>query len=123
MQLMCKDSEFIYIEEECNSRVRIVALARVIVFYKLTKIEAELIDMIAPHHRAELHDVVVLPECRSRGYARMLVEKAIEYAKSTDAQRIVLTSRDNKEGAQTLYRSVGFRPVERQSPMFELKLT
>jgi ribosomal protein S18 acetylase RimI-like enzyme len=85
-------------------------MARVIVLYKLTKIEAE------------LHDVVVLPEYRSKGYARLLVEKAIEYARESDAQRIVLTSRDNKEGAQTLYRSVGFLPVERQSPMFELVL-
>ncbi|HKG91509.1 MAG TPA: GNAT family N-acetyltransferase [Gemmatimonadaceae bacterium] len=56
-----------------------------------------------------LHDVIVDPEYRGRGVARLLLDAALAHLKSRGAPRVVLTTAERNEEAQRLFESAGFR--------------
>ena len=55
-----------------------------------------------------IEDVVVDESMRGRSLGRMLVERAIEYARTIGPGTLMLTSRPSREAANALYRSCGF---------------
>jgi ribosomal protein S18 acetylase RimI-like enzyme len=56
-----------------------------------------------------LHDIVVDPEHRGRGAGRLLLDAALEFLKSRDAPRVVLSTAARNAPAQRLFESAGFR--------------
>ena len=58
--------------------------------------------------KAWIEDVVVDTSFRGRGLGRMLVERALAYAREWAPVTVMLTSRPSREAANGLYRSVGF---------------
>lgn len=68
-----------------------------------------LCDYLAPTGRKMwIEDVVVDEATRGRSIGRLLVESAIELAKSIGPGTLMLTSRPSREAANALYRSSGF---------------
>lgn len=68
-----------------------------------------LCDYLAPTGRKMwIEDVVVDEAARGRSIGRLLVNTAIEYAKSIGPGTLMLTSRPSREVANALYRSCGF---------------
>lgn len=68
-----------------------------------------LCDYLAPTGRKMwIEDVVVDEAARGRSIGRILVNTAIEYAKSIGPGTLLLTSRPSREAANALYRSCGF---------------
>lgn len=68
-----------------------------------------LCDYLAPTGRKMwIEDVVVDEAARGRSIGRLLVNTAIEYAKSIGPGTLMLTSRPSREAANALYRSCGF---------------
>ena len=68
-----------------------------------------LCDYFAPTGRKMwIEDVVVDEAARGRSIGRLLVNTAIEYAKSIGPGTLMLTSRPSREAANALYRSCGF---------------
>lgn len=63
---------------------------------------------------AELLLVAVLPECRRRGVAAMLISRAISEVGRRGADAIFLEVRDANHAASALYRAQGFAPVGRR---------
>lgn len=61
----------------------------------------------------ELKRMFVLPEYQGKGYGRLLLEYAIEKACEKQYQKICLDTRKQFSVAQHLYRSVGFREMDR----------
>lgn len=57
---------------------------------------------------AEILTVAVLPEMRRRGFARLLMERMMQDAAAGGAAVMFLDVRQSNEGAQALYRSIGF---------------
>jgi ribosomal protein S18 acetylase RimI-like enzyme len=55
-----------------------------------------------------IEDVVVDEDYRGKGIGKELMMHAMEYAKSTGAKSIDLTSRPSRVAANTLYRELGF---------------
>jgi len=70
--------------------------------------------------KAFVDHLVVAPEARRRGVARLLMGHAIEVASSAGASRIDLTAGDSKAAARELYGSLGF--AERETGSFRLRL-
>lgn len=58
---------------------------------------------------AALIDVYVVPDARRHGVGRALVEAFVAEAASRGAPRVVLRTAAKNEGAQALFRSLGFR--------------
>ncbi len=58
--------------------------------------------------KAWIEDVVVDETLRGKGYGRILMTHAIEFARSTGARSIELTSRPSRIAANRLYRELGF---------------
>ena len=56
-----------------------------------------------------LYDVVVDPAHRRQGAGRKLLEAALEFLRSRDAPRVVLSTAVQNEAAQRLFESAGFR--------------
>lgn len=63
---------------------------------------------------AELLTLGVLPACRRRGHARLLLQAALAEVVQRGAHRIQLEVAENNEGAQMLYRAAGFAPLGRR---------
>ena len=61
----------------------------------------------------ELKRMFVLPEYQGRGYGRLLLEHAITYSQKQKYQKMCLDTRKQFSAAQHLYRSVGFREIEK----------
>lgn len=61
----------------------------------------------------ELKRMYVLPEYQGQGYGKMLLRHAIDYAKEQQYYKICLDTRNQFSAAQHLYRSNGFREMER----------
>ncbi|WP_277640454.1 GNAT family N-acetyltransferase [Wolinella succinogenes] len=59
-----------------------------------------------------LHDVIVSPEARGKGVGRSMLEHLIKEAKRRDYAKVTLEVREDNQGAQTLYQSLGFRESE-----------
>jgi RimJ/RimL family protein N-acetyltransferase len=68
-------------------------------------------------HKAVLWGVLVDPQWRGSGVARMLLERAIAHARDTDVLQINLAVHTENPRAQRLYQSLGFEAygVERRA--------
>lgn len=55
-----------------------------------------------------IEDVVVDYDYRGKGYGKLLVDCAIEYAKSLGVDTLMLTSNPSRIEANKLYQSIGF---------------
>lgn len=75
-----------------------------------------MIHQIAPG-TIEIKRVYTAPPARGLGLGRHIVEAAIEHARTNGAQRMVLDTMRPLVAAQTLYESLGFRPIE---PFYDL---
>jgi ribosomal protein S18 acetylase RimI-like enzyme len=67
---------------------------------------------------AILEDMVVRPDCRSRGAGSMLLEAALAFARSSGCLRVTLLTDAANEAAQRFYRRHGFKT----SPMLPMRL-
>ena len=76
----------------------------------------------------ELKRMFVLPEYQGKGYGKLLLNYAIDYAKEQQYKKICLDTRKQFSAAQHLYRSSGFKETdkyndnERAELYFELGL-
>ncbi len=76
----------------------------------------------------ELKRMFVLPEYQGKGYGRLLLEYAIDYAREQKYNKICLDTRKQFSAAHHLYRSTGFQETakyndnERAELYFELVL-
>lgn len=61
----------------------------------------------------ELKRLFVLPEYQGRGYGRLLLKYAIDYARKQQYSKICLDTRKQFSVAQHLYRSSGFRETDK----------
>lgn len=61
----------------------------------------------------ELKRMFILPEYQGKGYGRLLLEYAIDYARKQQYNRICLDTRKQFSAAQHLYRSSGFQETEK----------
>lgn len=61
----------------------------------------------------ELKRMFILPEYQGKGYGRLLLEYAIDYARKQRYNKICLDTRKQFSAAQHLYRSSGFRETEK----------
>lgn len=61
--------------------------------------------------RYELAKMAVDPACQGRGYANLLMEAAIAWARGRGAHEITLLSNTRLEAAIALYKKYGFRTV------------
>ena len=59
-----------------------------------------------------MEDVYTAPEARGRGYARALVCRAVELARSGGHDLVFITADDN-DWPKLLYERLGFRPLGR----------
>jgi GNAT superfamily N-acetyltransferase len=59
-------------------------------------------------HGLYLEDLFIKPEYRGKGYGKMLVEHAIEYARTLSPCTLMLTSNPARIAANELYRASGF---------------
>ena len=71
--------------------------------------------------RSIVEDVAVDSNFRRRGIARVLMEKAIEFARKAGAENVALTSNPKREAANLLYQSMGFEKRETNSYSYKLK--
>jgi aralkylamine N-acetyltransferase len=67
---------------------------------------------------AYIHDVAVLAQWRGRGVGKMVVSALIEGCRSRGITWIGIIA---KPGAETLYRSLGFEPMQGHVPMMLLR--
>ncbi len=83
---------------------------------------------LAKNNEAEIHLLAVKPEYRRRGLGGMLVESAINKAKSLGCSKIILWTQTTMKEAQKLYQKIGFVYVDdierndRKFKVYELKL-
>jgi ribosomal protein S18 acetylase RimI-like enzyme len=56
-----------------------------------------------------LHDIIVDPEHRGRGVGRLLLGSMLEFFRSREVPRVVLSTAERNEAAQRLFASTGFR--------------
>jgi ribosomal protein S18 acetylase RimI-like enzyme len=56
-----------------------------------------------------LHDIIVDPEHRGRGVGRLLLGAMLEFFRSREVPRVVLSTAERNEAAQRLFASTGFR--------------
>ena len=56
-----------------------------------------------------LQDIVVDPASRGRGVGRLLLAAVLDFLRSHDAPRVVLSTAEQNEPAQRLFASMGFR--------------
>ena len=62
--------------------------------------------------KAWIEDVAVDETYRGKGWGRMLVQYAIDFAKSQRADLLMLTSNPSRIAANNLYQSIGFERKE-----------
>ncbi|QWW20742.1 ribosomal protein S18-alanine N-acetyltransferase [Schaalia sp. 19OD2882] len=67
---------------------------------------------------ADVMSVGVAPAHRGRGIGRALVEDLLRAAREAGAERVFLEVRRSNEGAQHLYRAVGFKEIGRVARYF-----
>lgn len=67
-----------------------------------------------------IEDVVVDEKARGKGYAKQLLQAALDMVREAGGGTIELTSRPSRVAARTLYMSIGFQPYE--TGVFKLKV-
>lgn len=67
----------------------------------------------------ELLLIAVRPELRGHGIGRVMLERALEAARSRGAERMFLEMRDNNP-ALALYSAIGFKPIGRRKAYYRL---
>lgn len=70
--------------------------------------------------RARIDDVVVDEACRGQGIGEALTEEAVRLAREGGALTVELTSHPSREGANRLYRHLGFE--QRETNVYRLRL-
>ncbi|MDY0097394.1 MAG: GNAT family N-acetyltransferase [Candidatus Dojkabacteria bacterium] len=60
----------------------------------------------------ELENMGVLPEYRSKGIGRLLVDKAKEWARSVNATKLYVSAYWGNTGARNFYEREGFEPID-----------
>ena len=83
---------------------RIVSSATIIIIKNLTR-------SMRPY--ALVENVVTVPEYRKRGYAGLLLEKAVETARAAGCYKIMLLSSSKSEATLDFYRNAGFSDTEK----------
>lgn len=74
---------------------------------------ATLAFYISPTGRkAWIEDVVVDESCRGRGFGRLIVQHAIDFARRSSGCKLMLTSRPSRVAANRMYASLGFERRE-----------
>lgn len=63
---------------------------------------------------AEIESIAVAPEMRGRGVARAMLGELIEWARTRDAEELVLEVRESNVPARSLYASAGFQEQGRR---------
>jgi len=71
--------------------------------------------------RSIVEDVAVDLNHRRKGIAHALVDAALEFARTSGADGVALTSNPKREAANKLYQSMGFERRETNSYFFRLK--
>lgn len=83
---------------------------------------------LAKNNEAEIHLLAVKPDYRRRGIGRMLVQSAVDKAKSIGCSTIILWTQTIMKSAQKLYKKMGFVPLkdieknDRKFTVYEMKL-
>lgn len=71
--------------------------------------------------KAWIEDVVVDRRFRGRGYGRLLVERAIDFARTQGVELLMLTSNPARTAANALYQAIGFERKETNCYKLTLK--
>ena len=72
---------------------------------------------------AEVKRLYVKPECRGKGYARILLEELLSRCKKLGCKEVTLTTKPDIMGiAHALYKKVGFEESERSGGTVSMKL-
>ena len=94
----------------------------------MAEVDGEVAGMLTlSHYQAPtglkmwIEDVVVDEAMRGRSIGRLLVNSAIEYAKTLGGGTLMLTSRPSREAANALYRSCGF--VFKETNNYKMEIT
>jgi ribosomal protein S18 acetylase RimI-like enzyme len=70
--------------------------------------------------RSIVEDVVVDPDFRRLGVAKVMLQTAIDFAREAGANGVALTSNPKREAANLLYQSIGFEKRETNSYFYRL---
>ena len=62
--------------------------------------------------KAWIEDVVVDESCRGRGFGKLIVQYAIDFARRSSGCKLMLTSRPSRVAANRMYASLGFERRE-----------
>lgn len=68
-----------------------------------------------------IENVITHPDYRGRGLARMVLERAIEYAKEKNCYKVMLLSSAERAAAHKLYEKVGFSGSAKKGYVLKFK--
>ncbi|WP_048203426.1 KEOPS complex subunit Pcc1 [Methanocaldococcus infernus] len=95
--LMKRDEDGFLVLEYCNKPIGFIG------------VDCNWVSNIEKREVAEIHEIFVDPDYRGRGFGKLLINKAIEYAKKRGRDFIELwVGVENKEG-QKFYERLGFK--------------
>jgi len=69
---------------------------------------------------ALIENVVTVPEYRKKGYAGLLLNKAVEIAKDNNCYKVMLLSGSKSEATINLYKNAGFSDTEKTGYIMRL---
>ena len=77
-----------------------------------------------PHSKKEieLKRMYLNPQYRGKGLGKMLIEKALAFAKDKHYKKVVLDTWERLESAQSLYRKYGFKEYKREGEQIFMSL-
>lgn len=95
-----------FVEDRTTTRFPVIAVDGEVVATAIGTLELGVPNPQCPRGRAvRLANVITLPEYRGRGYGTLLVRDVIEWARSIDADRVVLSATPD---GQRIYEKAGF---------------